>query len=148
MPPAATLSNSEHWVQFKGGFDEPEAWQSLVAAIKGQAPPDKLNTELPDLPAPYRGLAAFGLDDAPYFHGRSNNLDKMVEKLRHSSFLGVIGASGSGKTSLVQAGLTPRLRAGSLPGGADCLVSTVRPGPSPLRSLCLEPAKIGRAPFR
>ena len=141
-PPAATLSNTENWVRFMRGFDEPEALQALVAGIKGQFYPNRLDATLPDSPAPYRGLAAFGPEDATFFHGRSNTLDTMVEKLRHTSFLAVVGASGSGKTSLVQAGLAPRLRSGVIAGGVDCFVSVVRPGANPLRNLCLELAKI------
>jgi len=84
---------------------------------------------------PYPGLKAFGLEDAPVFYGRARALAEVKEALqaqaeRNSAFLLILGMSGSGKSSLVRAGLVHALTA--TPGwieGVDvwrwCLV---RPG--------------------
>jgi len=129
-PPQGNWANVDTWIQFRGGLDDADAFAQLVAAIKGQAPPSTLASELPDQPAPYRGLAAFGLEDARFFFGRKEYTDDILERLKHYPFVALVGASGSGKTSLVQAGLRPRL---STSGTWQWLL--FNPGPKPLRSL-------------
>lgn len=64
---------------------------------------------------PYRNLEAFTEADAVFFHGRQRLIESLVENLQNEPrFLAVFGASGSGKSSVVQAGLIPRLRQGAL----------------------------------
>lgn len=65
-------------------------------------------TDLP--PNPYRGLHAFREEDAPYFFGREKVVERLKTVFGTERFVSVIGASGSGKSSLVLAGLTPALR--------------------------------------
>ncbi len=60
--------------------------------------------------APYRGLRAFRAEDAEWYFGRERLVDEVVARLGGASFLAVFGASGSGKTSLLCAGLLPALR--------------------------------------
>jgi len=86
-------------------------------------------------PCPYKGLAAFGVADAEYFCGRERLVAETVAALAMDRFVGVIGASGSGKSSLIAAGLVPALAAGGLPGSDRwrCLLS--RPGPEPMHAL-------------
>lgn len=59
---------------------------------------------------PYRGLFAFGEKDAEFFFGRENFTDMLVEAVHHQSLIAVIGSSGSGKSSVVFAGLVKHLR--------------------------------------
>jgi hypothetical protein len=61
--------------------------------------------------APYVGLAAFQQEDADRFFGRDELVADLVRRLRNGRFLGVLGASGSGKSSLLRAGLVARLAA-------------------------------------
>jgi formylglycine-generating enzyme required for sulfatase activity len=58
---------------------------------------------------PYKGLNYFDIDDADLFFGREKLIAAFVDHLRHHSFLAVIGASGSGKSSIIRAGLVPAL---------------------------------------
>ena len=60
-------------------------------------------------------------------------MQRLVETLRQGRFLAVIGQSGVGKSSLVRAGLLPRLRTGALPGSDGGASSLLRPGPCPRR---------------
>ncbi|MCX6030642.1 MAG: hypothetical protein NT169_15265 [Chloroflexi bacterium] len=115
---------------------------TLVRA--GEQPPDAtladfdpmLAPELPDTPCPYRGLAAFGEDDREFFFGREELLDKMIGRLRDGDrLLAVVGSSGSGKSSVVLAGLLPRLKGGALPGSEGWRYATIVPGSQPLTSL-------------
>jgi WD40 repeat protein len=91
---------------------------------------------LDDSLCPYRGLEAFQREDGQRFFGRQRLVGELVEHLREQSLLGVIGPSGSGKSSLVLAGLVPALAAGALPGSGDWKVHPrFVPGESPLESL-------------
>ncbi|MCU0566973.1 MAG: caspase family protein [Oculatellaceae cyanobacterium Prado106] len=97
---------------------------------RGEAPEFDLGV------CPYLGLRAFSEDDAPFFFGRESLTQAWVNLLRSQSCLAVIGASGSGKSSLVQAGLVAQLRQGQqIPGGQDWWIGTMRPGARPLEAL-------------
>jgi hypothetical protein len=80
---------------------------------------------------PYRGLAAFGEDDAKYFFGRSNEIRTALAQLDEWPLLAVIGPSGVGKSSFVHAGLIPAVRT----GGGTWQVRVLRPGRVPLHRL-------------
>lgn len=82
--------------------------------------------------SPFPGLRAFTEADAPIFFGRGRETDALVALLRERRAVAVIGASGSGKSSLVAAGLLPRLRANAVSGrevaSKDWLVARFTPG--------------------
>jgi len=61
---------------------------------------------------PYKGLRFFDEADAKYFYGRDSLTDKLIEKVRLGNFLAVLGVSGSGKSSVVRAGLLHHLKLG------------------------------------
>jgi WD40 repeat protein len=89
---------------------------------------------------PYRGLLPFSEQDAQVFYGRADLASQLVqrlgERLAGGGILLVTGASGAGKTSLLRAGVLPRLAAGPLgPGSAAWPRRVVRPAGSPLRAL-------------
>ncbi|TVP62359.1 MAG: hypothetical protein EA343_11130 [Nodularia sp. (in: Bacteria)] len=85
---------------------------------------------------PYRGLRAFGEEDAQYFYGREVVVQQLISDLKQKSFIAVVGASGSGKSSVVQAGLIAQLRRGELlPGSEDWWIRSFRPGVNPLQAL-------------
>jgi class 3 adenylate cyclase/WD40 repeat protein/energy-coupling factor transporter ATP-binding protein EcfA2 len=84
---------------------------------------------------PYKGLASFEAVDADYYFGRDRLIAEMVAKLVGNPFLGFVGASGSGKSSALRAGLLPSLAAGVLPGSAGWLQVLMRPGESPVAAL-------------
>ena len=85
--------------------------------------------------SPFKGLAPFDVDDVEVFFGRERLVADIVGKLAGSTFLAVVGPSGSGKSSAVRAGLLPALAVGALPGSDGWLRVVVRPGPHPLRAL-------------
>jgi energy-coupling factor transporter ATP-binding protein EcfA2 len=92
--------------------------------------------QLADDACPYLGLAAFGESDAKHFFGRDDQIAALVERLRRQRLLVVTGASGSGKSSLVLAGLVPALRSAAVDGSAGWIYpSPLTPGVTPLRQL-------------
>ena len=91
---------------------------------------------LVDLPCPYPGMRPFTADDAGRFHGREAEIAELIGRLRAGQReIFVIGPSGSGKSSLVAAGLLPRLARG-LSGFGSLVVREIRPGDQPLARLC------------
>jgi hypothetical protein len=103
--------------------------------------------ELLPVERPYPGLRAFEPHEAEIFFGREAHTDRLLAILQRERFLAVIGPSGSGKSSLVRAGLLPGLAMGSLGTGSDWRVALLRPGDRPMRSLAaalLQPAVLGR----
>lgn len=73
-----------------------------------------LAPELDDSLCPYLGLQTFGYSQHALFFGRTALIAEMIEKLKYSRFLAIVGPSGSGKSSVAQAGLIPQLQDGAL----------------------------------
>ena len=84
---------------------------------------------------PYKGLATFEADDADYFFGRERLVADLVAHVVGAPLLAVVGPSGSGKSSVVRAGLLPALAGGVLPGSDNWTQALIRPGEQPLRAL-------------
>jgi DNA-binding SARP family transcriptional activator/WD40 repeat protein len=84
---------------------------------------------------PYKGLQAFAEPDAPDFFGRGRHVQRLVDAVRAHALVVVAGPSGSGKSSLVRAGLLPELRAQPLNGAADWQVAELFPGNYPFEEL-------------
>ena len=84
---------------------------------------------------PYPGLRPFEPWEGDIFFGREAHTDRLLEILHDRHFLTVIGPSGSGKSSLVRAGLLPVLPLGAIGTGSDWRVAILRPGNHPIRSL-------------
>ncbi len=91
---------------------------------------------------PYLGLMTFQESDAARFFGRDVLVAHLLEQLRRAPFLVVLGASGSGKSSLVRAGLIPQLKTGALEGSQTWHYATIKPGARPLDALAAELAQL------
>ena len=93
-----------------------------------------LDTEIRTNPFP--GLRSFEQDEEYLFFGREKQIDELLKKLRTTRFLSVIGASGSGKSSLVKSGLLPSLHSGFMSSaGSSWKVALFRPGNDPVGNL-------------
>ena len=84
---------------------------------------------------PFKGLASYERADAAYFFGRERVVAELVARLASSTFVAVTGSSGSGKSSVLRAGLVPAVRAGVLPGSDGWHAVIIRPGPHPATEL-------------
>lgn len=88
------------------------------------------------LACPYRSLDAFEEYDSQYFFGRDRVIAKLIDSIRREPrFLAVLGPSGSGKSSVVKAGLIPALKIGKVSGSNRWQVLTIRPGLQPFAQL-------------
>jgi hypothetical protein len=87
----------------------------------------------PRLACPYPGMVPFSARDARFFCGREAEIQQVLQHLRHQRLLFIIGSSGSGKSSLVNAGLLPRLRDSTFFPPGSWLVRLMRPGSQPLQ---------------
>jgi WD40 repeat protein len=85
---------------------------------------------------PFPGLRPFGFEDRDFFFGREDQVYSLFRLLEHSRFIAVVGSSGSGKSSLVRAGLLPVIEEESRgEGGRAWRFATLHPGDAPLRAL-------------
>src|SRR5215213_6986389 len=84
---------------------------------------------------PFKGLASFEPVDADYFFGRERLVAELVARLVGAGFLGIVGPSGSGKSSVLRGGLLPALAGGVLPGSGGWRRLLLRPGERPLDEL-------------
>jgi hypothetical protein len=80
---------------------------------------------------PYKGLATFDAADAEYFFGRERLVAELVARLAGAPLLAIVGPSGSGKSSVLRAGLLPALAGGVLPGSNGWIQALIRPGEQP-----------------
>ncbi|MDA0159823.1 TIR domain-containing protein [Solirubrobacter ginsenosidimutans] len=125
------------WVDFRRGHEDSRALQDFIHAVRGIPFGPSVVVRSDDI-CPYRGLQVFDAEHAEFYFGRDAEIQRLLEKLKTDRFLAVLGPSGSGKSSLVRAGLVPALAL----GGAHHAV--VRPGAAPLTALAA--AVAGLAP--
>lgn len=132
---ALGLISDTQWI---GLHDEEAAVTQLIAGLEaaGLKPTDTFTWDRRR--TPYPGLAAFAIEDAAVFCGRDNEIDELDSLLHPTLHRGagrcvaLVGPSGSGKSSLLHAGLLPRLRRRS---GRWIVLPPMVPGPQPLANL-------------
>jgi energy-coupling factor transporter ATP-binding protein EcfA2 len=130
-PPTGFLE-LQTWVEFAketGVLQQAQVLEMLRAAVRGE---DIAPSDIRATICPYRGLEPFREEDKEFYCGREGASAELAARVREHSFVAVIGASGSGKSSLVFAGLLPELRKDR---SVMWDVVTIRPGKWPLRSL-------------
>lgn len=88
--------------------------------------------EISDERSPFRGLQPFGERHASFFFGRDTEVEALLERMRTEPVVPIVGPTGAGKSSLVRAGVVPRLKA-----RGRWSVLQMRPGASPFQSLAV-----------
>lgn len=112
---------------------DPAEWEARWKEAAEESAGDGLRED--DGPrAPYRGLARFETGDSDLFFGREQLTADLVELLRRRRFAAVFGPSGSGKSSLLRAGLIPVLRHTREPDLRPAAIRILTPGERPARS--------------
>jgi hypothetical protein len=101
--------------------------------------PVPITAQVLEVANPYKGLRPFQEADAIDFFGRQTLTDRLLARLTESGeyarFLAVVGPSGSGKSSVVKAGLIPELRQGAIPASDQWFITEMLPGTHPLEEL-------------
>ena len=110
----------------------PATWRELQA-VRERAALEDGGREV--VACPFKGLASFDVEDAELFFGRERLVAEMVARLAGAPLIGIVGSSGSGKSSALRAGLLAALAAGVLPGSEDWQLALLRPGEHPVRAL-------------
>ncbi len=132
--PALGFLSLNTWVDLRGGVDDTQSFDLLAAAVRGQPPAALLERTREAVAGlcPYRGLEVFREEDAPFFFGREDFTKKLRGAVAAQSLVAVVGSSGSGKSSVVRAGLIPSLRRSA---GTVWEVVILVPGQHPLHAL-------------
>jgi len=129
------------------GYEMEEAYDlgcsQMISFLEDETPvfkkkpliPTPIHTDIPNFedvvpPNPYQGLAAFEEEDADFFFGQENVVNSLVDLTQKQPLIGIIGPSGSGKSSVVFAGLIPKLRQ-----EGNWLIEIFRPGKEPFLPL-------------
>ncbi|MFF1724543.1 nSTAND1 domain-containing NTPase [Streptomyces sviceus] len=112
---------------------DPAEWEARWKAAVEESAGDGSRGEDGTL-SPYRGLARFETGDSDLFFGREQLTADLVDLLRRRRFAAVFGPSGSGKSSLLRAGLIPVLRRAQEPGPRPAAIRILTPGVHPARS--------------
>jgi WD40 repeat protein len=149
-PVSAGLYDLAQWQRlWERAVADPAGGDRPAASGEVEEPPSAEVTDVPSV-CPYRGLASYRQEDAGWFFGRERSTDALVEQLRAAEKTGglvmLVGASGAGKSSLLNAGLVTALRGGALGdedgGGRGATAGTVQaaavqlvPGSDPLGEL-------------
>lgn len=133
--PGGAFLNQNTWVDLRES-DYPIAVDTLIRAARGVLAEKEGTSTVAEVVKsinPYRGLASFREEQAPLFFGREASVRFLIEALSRRNFIAVVGRPGSGKSSLVQAGVVPALRRWH--DGRTWAVVTMAPGPHPVQEL-------------
>jgi hypothetical protein len=130
-------TNKDPALRFQNALDFGAAYALAVSGKREQvsATPSKVEASTVN---PYKGLRSFTESDADDFFGRERLVQSLLDSLAGNEgggILAVIGPSGSGKSSVVRAGLIPALRAGALPGSEDWFFIQMHPDRHPFEEL-------------
>ncbi|MDW8805803.1 hypothetical protein P1P68_13675 [Streptomyces scabiei] len=125
-----SLAVVQGYVRACGG--DPTQWESRWTKVWSEVAGQPRDDE--DTVPPYRGLARFEPADCELFFGRDPLVQELGQLVREHRFAVVFGASGSGKSSLLRAGLIPRLRDEIARRGRPAALRVLTPGPRPAQT--------------
>jgi len=115
-------------------FTDERVWDKNIDVLLDSSNTFGINTlEVP--PSPYPGLDAFSEEQGMYFHGRDEVIDRLEVKLSSNQFVFIMGSSGSGKSSLINAGLLPRIKRNQNRENEKYVFLSMIPGGNPFTSI-------------
>ena len=110
-------------------------FDDVLGLVAARARRDELASSAWTGRQPYRSLASYDIQDADLFVGRERLVAELASRVLDRRLVAVVGASGSGKSSLVRAGLVPLVRSGRLPGSGPWRTKVIVPGADPVAAL-------------
>lgn len=113
---------------------DPGEWERRWKEAVAEEGETRVSEGADEEPCPYPGLARFGTGEGEHFHGRGELVDALVRLVGRARITAVVGASGSGKSSLLRAGLIPAVREGGANGVRPAAIRLLTPGPQPART--------------
>lgn len=128
----------EHIAQTLKDFPQQPIWYNPNSEIMLTGEKREVSISTVDGICPYKGLRFFDVEDAAYFYGREILTERLIEHIRvgRGNFTAIVGVSGSGKSSLLRAGLVYQLqKERRLPGTEQWKIRIFTPGEQPLLSL-------------
>jgi WD40 repeat protein/tRNA A-37 threonylcarbamoyl transferase component Bud32 len=123
---------SEVEAELAGKVTDLQLAREQARVLSGPTAPARTSSEAI---CPFKGLASFEPVDAEYFFGRERLVAELITRLVGVGLLGIVGPSGTGKSSVLRAGLLPALAGGVLPGSGGWRRLLLRPGERPLDEL-------------
>jgi WD40 repeat protein/DNA-binding SARP family transcriptional activator len=129
------LADPVHVMRLRAEADDPADDMAFRRALGAAASRLAPSAPGPIVANPYKGLRAFEEADAVDFFGREELVEQLVKRLGTTRFLAVVGPSGSGKSSVVRAGLLPAIRRGDIPTSEAWRITDMFPGARPLDGL-------------
>ena len=117
------------------GVDPGPELRAVEAKVLAQDPSLLIAAPTRVYACPWKGLASYEPGDADFFVGRDLVVSEVIARLVDYSVVIVTGPSGSGKSSLVRAGVMPALAAGAIIGSGDWRVTLLTPGARPLEAI-------------
>jgi TIR domain len=137
------------WVEFRDSLDDADAFHRLVCGIRGVEPGPGPGQAFYEGQCPYKGLRVFDVNDAAFFFGREALVQWLLNEVRPATegqpvnrFLAIVGASGSGKSSVARAGMAAALKHDAVPGSSGWPIAIFRPGSDPLESLAVALSRV------
>ena len=115
-------------------FTDESLWSKNVNLLLNSSDDFGINTfEVP--PSPYPGLDAFSEEQSMYFHGRDEIIERLEVRLAANQYIFIMGSSGSGKSSLINAGLLPRIKRNQKRESEEYAFLSMTPGENSFTSL-------------
>lgn len=138
------LSDVIHKATAKESSDRYQSTQEMAVAFRQAVSPTSAldmdmavdwKIDISTFVNPFKGLRAFQEADASDFFGRQTLINSLIQALETNRFITVIGPSGSGKSSVVRAGLIPALRDGAIAGSENWFITDMTPNDDPFEEL-------------
>jgi WD40 repeat protein len=136
---AVAVGTGAQAIVYKGWTAEQVA--DLIANLRQEDQPQVWDGRIP-----YLGLKPFQEADAQFFFGRKSLVDELLQRVQETNFIVISGPSGSGKSSVAQAGLLPALRTGRLEYSEQWLMTTLNPKGDPLEQLAQAIERLTKIP--
>lgn len=125
--------NRAYRLDYRKGISDTQAFYRLLQSIRNERKVIKSKVKI----NPYQGLRYFDEDSEEFFFGRDSYTQRVLEHLKSHNFLAVIAPSGSGKSSLLRAGVIPQLKTNAIENSNQWRIIIITPDRHPIENLAV-----------